>query len=61
MKEKRAQYIQRNKELMQEFSFAHSSTKSNINTIFNSHFTGSVLWDFLGREAEMVYKMEYLH
>ena len=52
MKEKRAQYIQRNNELMQEFSFAHSSTKCNINTIFNSHFTGSVLWDLFGREAE---------
>ena len=45
MKEKRAQYIQRNNELMQEFSFEHSYTKCNINAIFNSHFTGSVLWD----------------
>ena len=40
---------------MQEFSFAHSSTKCNINAIFNSHFTGSVLWDLFGREAEMIY------
>ena len=55
MKEKRAQYIQRNNELMQEFPFAHSSTKCNINAIFNSHFTGSVLWDLFGREAEMIY------
>ena len=40
---------------MQEFSFAHNSTKCNINAIFNSHFTGSVLWDLFGREAEMIY------
>ena len=55
VKEKRAQYIQRNNELMQEFCFAHSSNKSNINTIFNSHFPGSVLWDLFGREAAMIY------
>ena len=55
VKEKRAQYIQRDNELMQEFPFAHSSTKCNINAIFNSHFTGSVLWDLFGREAEMIY------
>ena len=55
MKEKCAQYIQQNNELMQEFSFAHSSTRCNINAIFNSHFTGSVLWDLFGWEAEMIY------
>ena len=36
MKEKRTQYIQQNNELMQEFLFAHSYTKSNINAIFKS-------------------------
>ena len=41
MKEKRAQYIQRNNELMQEFSYANSTTKTKINSIYNSHFTGS--------------------
>ena len=55
MKEERGQYIQRNNELVQKFSFAHSSTKSNINAIFNSHFTGSVLWDLFSGEAEMIY------
>ena len=38
MKEKCVQYIQQNNELMQEFSFAQSSTKSKINVIFNSHY-----------------------
>ena len=55
MKEKRAQYIQRNNELMQEFSFANSITKIKIYAIFNSHFTGSVLWDLLGPDAEKIY------
>ena len=54
-KEKRAHYIQRNNELMQEFAFAHSSTKTKINAIFNSHFTGSVLWDLGHPETEKVY------
>ena len=54
-KEKRAQYIQRNNELCQEFSFAHWSTKVKINNIYNTHFTGSVLWDLLGTNVNMVY------
>ena len=60
MKEKREQYIQQNNELMQEFSFAYSSTKSNIKAIFNSHFTGSVFWDLFGWEAEMIYMIKDL-
>ena len=43
MKQKYAQYIQRNNELMQEFAFASGTTKTKINSIFNIHFTGSVL------------------
>ena len=34
--EKRAQYIARNNELLQEFSFAHPNTKCLINNIFNT-------------------------
>ena len=55
IREKRAQYIQRNNELMQEFSFAHSSVKAKINYIYNGHFTGSVLWDLFSKEADMIY------
>ena len=55
MKEKRAQYIQSNNELTQEFSYANSTTKTKINSIYNSHFTGSVLRDLFGREADMIY------
>ena len=55
MKEERAQYIQKNNELMQEFSYANITTETKINSIYNGHFTGSVLWDLFGHEAEMLY------
>ena len=53
--EKRACYIQRNNELMQEFWFTHSSTKAFINRVYNSHFYGSVLWNLFEKEAGMLY------
>ena len=53
--EKRACYIQRNKELMLEFWFTHSSTKAFINRVYNSHFYGSVLWNLFEKEADMLY------
>ena len=56
MKDKRAQYIHRNNELMQEFAYADSVTKTKINSIYNSHFHGSVLWDLFGLDAERIYK-----
>ena len=43
--EKRARYISRNMELIQEFSFAHPDTKLKVNQIYNYHFTGSPLWN----------------
>jgi hypothetical protein len=52
--EKRARYIQRNNELMQEFSFTYSCTKAYINRVFNSHFYGSVLWNLFERESRML-------
>ena len=52
--EKRAQYITRNKELPQEFSFAHPITKCLINNIFNTHFTGSSLWNLFNKITEML-------
>ena len=47
-------YISKNNELIQEFSFAHPRTKFQVNKIFNSHFSGQVLWDLFSREAEMI-------
>ena len=52
--EKRAQFIQKNNELLQEFSFAHHKTKIFINQIYNSSFYGSILWDFQSKEFQML-------
>ena len=43
--EKRAQCITRNNELLQEFSFAHPTTKCLIYNVSNTHFSGSSLWN----------------
>ena len=56
MREKRAQFIQKNNELCQEFSFADPLTKVRLNTIYNSHFTGSVTWDLFCKEADSIEK-----
>ena len=41
MREKRARFIQKNKELCQEFSFADPITKCKLNSNYNIHFMGS--------------------
>ena len=46
IKEKRAIYIERNCELLQEFYYSHPEFKCKINKIYNSSFSGSNLWDF---------------
>ena len=51
---KRAQYISKNCELNQEFSFAHPDTKFKVNSIYNSHMTGSVLWNLFSKEVNMI-------
>ena len=51
---KRANYIQKNNELNQEFYFANPHTKFEINMIYNSHFSGSSLWNMFSREMEML-------
>ena len=52
MKVKRAKYIDKNNTLCQELYFAHPQSKFKVNNIYNSHFTGSQLWDLGGREME---------
>ena len=44
VKKKRACFIDKNNELIQEFYFAHPETINEVNKIQNSHFYGSVLW-----------------
>ena len=47
--EKRAMYISRNNELLQEFFFAHQKTKIWINNVYNTSFYGSPLWDIFSK------------
>ena len=49
--EKRAQYINRNNELLQELYFAHPKTLIKVNNLYNTSFYGSPLWNLFGKEA----------
>ena len=52
VKIKRAEYVSKNCDLQQEFMFAHPYTRFKTNLIFNSHFTGSPLWDLFSEDAK---------
>ena len=54
MSVKRAKYITKNCEIIQEFFFAHPETRLRSNQIFNSHFTGCPIWDIFSKEANMI-------
>ena len=51
VKNKRAAYIDKNNDIIQEFNFAHTKTRAEVNRIENSHFYGSVLWNLASKEA----------
>ena len=51
---KRAGYIGKNWERLQEFLFSHPKWRLEANKIFNSHFTGSPIWDLFSAEAIML-------
>ena len=53
---KRDMFIQRNCELNQEFAHCDPLTKLKINNIYNSHMTGSPLWNLFCRQTEMIEK-----
>ena len=44
-RQKRAQYIEKNVEIIQEFPSAHPEVKCKINRIYNSSFPGAMLYD----------------
>ena len=52
IKIKAAKYIEKNNTLNQEFYFAHPRTKIQVNNVYNTHFTGSQLWNLGCREME---------
>ena len=51
---RRAQYVDKNCEINQEFYFAHPETRFKLNRIYNGHFTGSPLWDLFCKESVML-------
>ena len=48
---KRAVCATKNMEINREFYFASSETKFKINLIYNSHYTGSPLWNLFNDES----------
>ena len=51
LKQKKANFISKNNELLKEFSFAHPKTLLKVNQVYNTHFTGSPLWDIFSAES----------
>ena len=45
IKVKRANYIEKNNNILQEFSFADPLSKLRLNSIYNCHFSGFPIWD----------------
>ena len=41
---------------MQEFHYAHPSTKTMLNNVFNTHFYGAPLWDLFSSSFERLEK-----
>ncbi len=54
--QKRAAFINRNNELLQEFHFAHPKSLVKINSIYNSSYYGCVLWNYASKEVERIDK-----
>ena len=52
MRIKRAKYIAKNIEINQEFHFSAASTRLQINSIWNTHFSGSPLWSLFSPGTE---------
>ena len=53
-KQKRARFIEKNCELLQEFPAAHPEVKCKINRIYNSSFPGSVLYDLTSKSVNQL-------
>jgi hypothetical protein len=55
MNQKAAQYIDKNCNINQEFSFAHPMSRIELNKIYNCHFSGCQIWDLFSQGAEKFY------
>ena len=59
--EKRAIYISKNNELLQELHFGHPKTKIWVNQVYNTSFYGAPLWDASSKEYEKLEKTWNVH
>ena len=53
---KRATFIQKTNEILQEFKFATPGTKFHLNNIYNMSFNSSPLWDLFGESSASLEK-----
>ena len=51
VRNKRAAYINKNNDILQEFHFAYPRTTAKVNKIHNTHLYGSVLWNLSAKEV----------
>ena len=51
---KRAKYITKNNDFVQEFQHCHPNTQFHLNEVYNTSFCGSPLWNLFCRESEML-------
>ena len=54
--QKRARYIQKNNQILQEFSFANPCIKYQLNSIYNMSFSGSPLWNLFSDAEDSLEK-----
>ena len=52
---KRASYIQRNNEIIQETPKTHPKLRCQINALFNTSFYGAQIWDLFNKSSESLY------
>ena len=52
---KRASYIQRNNEIIQETPERHPKLRCQINSLFNTSFYGAQIWDLFNKSSESLY------
>ena len=51
---KRAMFIGRSSEIIQDFHFDPPESQMKLHSIYNSHFTGSCCWDMTSRAGQMM-------
>ena len=56
IKNKRAAFINKTNNILQEFHFSHPKTKAKMIQVYNTHFYGSVLWHLGSQEVDRLEK-----